>query len=347
MAAWVPMSRRNRQRAHLHAVPDIDSTVAAPGRRSASGRNGRAARVTPLDPARDRGPRGGVVASSGSPRATPVPELLDQLVALGVPPDLVEQSRTLGDEHQAELAGLLRAATAMLTGDPVAGLLGVWEPLLDPHLNALDAELAAAEILWSINGAIGDDDLADGLTRLIEEAAATGRSEALVMCRMLTHLGPPEVRSPATRAANLLIRGGLEDRPWVSALGTAAFHRAHTLVAGPARALVAEFGYGRRPHAVVVEVDEIGAGLVGLCVTDEVDELARQVRLDAAACRTDLTELRAAEAAELIRGALVLPLCPEDEDDEAEMESVVPIVRERLRRMPGARAAPSGPPPVG
>lgn len=270
-----------------------------------------------------------------------VDDILGQLAALGLPPDLLEDSRALGDDHHAELAGLLRAAAAMLTGDPVAGLLGLWGPLLDPKMTVLEAELLAAEILWSFHGAIGDDDLVDGLTRLVEEAGPTGRSEALVMCRMLTHLGPREIRGLTVRTADALAGGGVKDRPWVSALGTATFRRAYGFTDGPDRGLVVEFGYGRRPHAFVVAVDESGSGLTGLCVTEEVDELARQVHVESLGPSTDLVEIGAAAAADQVRSALRLPLCPADEDDEAEMESLIPIVHERLGRL-----AVTGPPPL-
>lgn len=353
------MSRRNRQRGHLHSVPDVGPSGAGSGARRERS-NGRwwepdAAAFT-MDEAEWRGLAGddepplaalGIareMAERGSAALDPpVDDILDQLAELGLPPDLLEESRALGGEHHAELAGLLRAATAMLSGDPVAGLLAVWQPLLDKKMNVLDAELAAAEILWSFNGATGDDGLVDGLTRLVEEAGSTGRPEALVMCRMLTHLGPREIRSLTVRTANTLAAGGLQDRPWVSALGTAAFRRAYDFRDGPERALVVEFTYGRRPHAFVVVVDEPGGGLIGLFPTEEVDELVRQVQLDSLVRSNGLTDIDAAEAARRIRAALELPMCAEDEADEAEMESLVPIVRERLRRLAAVPSAPAGP----
>lgn len=355
------MSRRNRQRGHLHAVPDVGSSGAGSGpRHGRSTGQGWEPDAGPfsLDEADWLGLAGDDVpplAALGIAREMaelgsaaldpPVDDILDQLAELGLPPDLLEESRALGGEHHAELAGLLRAATAMLSGDPVAGLLAVWQPLLDKKMNVFDAELAAAEILWSFNGATGDDGLVDGLTRLVEEAGSTGRPEALVMCRMLTHLGPRDVRSLTVRTANTLAAGGLQDRPWVSALGTAAFRRAYDFRDGPERALVVEFTYGRRPHAFVVVVDEPGGGLIGLFPTDEVDELAQRVRLDAMARSNGLAEIDAAEAARRIRSALELPMCAEDEADEAEMESLVPIVRERLRRLAAVPAglAPTAP----
>jgi len=353
------MSRSNRQRRHLHAVPDAGASGPAAGPQQHGRRQRRGRRPSPassldesdwLDvPGDDVPPSaawGGAGEMAAGGEAAPEPladHILNQLAELGVPADLLAGSRSLGGEHHAELAGLLRAATAMLSGDPVAGLLGVWEPLLDRQMSAFDAELAAAEILWSFNGAMGDDDLVDGLTRLVEEAGSTGRPEALVMCRMLAHLGPREVRGLTTRTANALAAGGLTDRPWVSDLGTAAFRRAYELTDGPDRALIVEFGYGRRPHAFVVVVDELGGGLTGLYATEEVDELARQARLDAGARPNRLTEIGPAEAARQLRSALDLPLCAEDEDDEAEMESLVPVVRERVRRL----ATTPGDPPAG
>lgn len=343
------MSRRNRERRHLHVVPD---TGPAAGRGSQSGRSAR------RDVGRDRGVPAmtGLRPSDGRPtplaarRAEPEPDpagpelsvddILDQLAGCGLPPELLDEGLALSGEHHAELAGLLRAAAAMLSGDPVAGLLGIWQPLLDPRLTVFDAELAAAEILWSFHGAVGDDDLADGLSRLVEEAAPTGRPEALVMCRMLHHLGPPDVRTLTGRVAADLAAGGIKDRPWVADLGTAGFRRAYGFVDGPTRAFVAEFAYGRRPHAFVVVVDELAGGLTGLYATEDVDALAGQMCLDAAATPGGLAEMSAADLAGRLRRALDLPLWAEIEDDEAQMESLVPIVRERVGRLAGAGAAP-------
>jgi hypothetical protein len=354
------MSRSNRQRRHLHAVPDAGASGPAAGPQQHGRRRRRGRRPDPASSTLDESDWLDILGHDMPPFAAwgvaremaglsetalepPIDGILNHFAELGVPPDLLEGSRSRGGEHHAELAGLLRAATAMLSGDPVAGLLGVWEPLLDRQMSAFDAELAAAEILWSFNGAMGDDDLVDGLTRLVGEAGSTGRPEALVMCRMLAHLGPREVRSLTTRTANALAAGGLTDRPWVSDLGTAAFRRAYELTDGPDRALIVEFGYGRRPHAFVVVVDELGGGLIGLYATEEVDELARQARLDAGARPNRLTEIGPAEAARQLRCALDLPLCAEDEDGEAEMESLAPIVRERVRRL----ATTPGDPPDG
>lgn len=348
---------RSKRRGHLHAVPDVGPSAAGSG--APPGRTRRTGRPADGPVASDAADWLGLTGDGGPPFAgwgsahetsersgrapeSPVDDTLRQLAALGLPHDLLDDGHAGADEYHAELAGLLRAATAMLAGDPVAGLLALWAPLVDPTTTVLDAEFLAAEILWSFNGAMGDDDLVDGLTRLVEEAAPTGRPEALAMCRMLAHLGPPEIRGLTLRTAGRLAAGGLTDRPWVSALGTAAFRRAYGFTDGPDRVVVVEFSYGRRPHAFVVVVDDHGGGLVGLSATEEVDELARQVRVGSVGRAMAMVDVSAAEAAARIRSALLLPLCPEDQSDEADMESLLPIVHERLGRL---TAAP-GPPPA-
>ena len=222
LAPWDAMSRRKRPRGHLHAVPDPNASIAPKGRPRKHRSREPDPELFPVDdfipigdmpPLAEMGVMMEIAALGRAPEDLPIDDILDQLAALGMPPELVDQTRGLGDEHRAELAGLLTAATAMINGDPVAGLLGVWEPLLDKKMTAFEAEMTAAEILWTFDGATGDDDLADGLTRLIEEAEPTGRPEALVMCRMLAHLGPPEVHSRAIRAASTLAHGGTRDRP--------------------------------------------------------------------------------------------------------------------------------------
>lgn len=348
MAAWDPMSRRNRERRHLHAVPDA-GPAAGRGPQPGRGAHRDLGRDRVVAPVPDR-PSGGQPAPLAAwipdpepdPAATEqsVDDILDQLAECGLPPELLDEGHALGGEHHAELAGLLRAAAAMLSGDPVAGLLGIWQPLLDPRLTVFDAELAAAEILWSFHGAVGDDDLVDGLSRLVEEAAPTGRPEALVMCRMLHHLGPPQVRQLTGRVAADLVARGLADRPWVADLGTACLRRAYGFVDGAARAFVAEFAYGGRAHAFVVVVDELAGALTGLYATEDVDALAGQMCLDAAATPGGLREMTAADLAGRLRRAVDLPLWADCDDDEAQMESLVPIVRERAGRLAGLGAAP-------
>src|SRR6478672_5626696 len=272
LAPWEPMSRRERSHGHLHVVADPGTPVEAPkpaaGRAPKNGRRNPQAKHAPepdfgLFPMDEFAP-----PDPADAQDVPIEDVLRQLEALGLPPDLVAQTRALDDEHRAELAGMLNAATAMLTGDPLAGLIGIWKPLLSKRMTAFDAEMATAEILWNLDAATGDDDLVDGLTQVIDEAEHTGRPEALVMCRMLAHLGPPEVRGRATRAANVMAAGGVKDRPWVSSLGTVTFHRAYGFTDQGGRAVVVEFAYGRRHHAFVFLLDEEEGGVVGLYASD-------------------------------------------------------------------------------
>jgi hypothetical protein len=338
LAAWGPMSRRQRSRGHLHALADPGEPADAPQ---------PGAELEPdlglfaLDGLAASGPADG--------QSVPVEDIIRQLEALGMPPDLVAKSRALDDDHRAELAGMLDAATAMLAGDPVAGLISLWRPLLDREVTAFDAEMATAQILWSFDAA-GEDDLVDGLTLMIEQARHIKRPEVLVMLRMLAHLGPPEVHDPATRAANTLAAGGIKDRPWVSSLGKATFHRAYGFTDEGGRVLAVEFGHGKRHHAFVFLLDETQGCVVGLYASDEVDELHRQIRLEAVAHQLVPSTFSAVEAAEVIRSALDQPFRPGDEEDEAEMEGIVPILRERLGHLPQAGAPePAGdrtPPPV-
>ncbi|HEY5878975.1 MAG TPA: plasmid pRiA4b ORF-3 family protein [Nakamurella sp.] len=341
------MSRRKR--GHLQAVPDPNTSIAPKDRPRKRRRREPDPELFPGDdliligdmpPLAEIGVMREIAALGRAADDLSIDDILDQLAVLGMPPELVEQGRDLGDDHRAELAGLLTAATAMVNGDPVAGLLGVWRPLLDKKMTAFDAEIAAAEILGAFDGAADDDDQVERLTWLIEEAEHTGRAEALVMCRMLGHLGPAEVRGPAVRAANTLAAGGIRDRPWVSSLGTARFERAYGFDDDGGRVLAVEFAYGRRPHAFVLLLDELDGGVVGLYASDDTQELFRQIRLEALAHARHPAPVDAGDAAEIIRSALAQPFCPEDEDELAEMEGIVPIVLERLRHLPhGAPAA--------
>ena len=340
------MSRRERSHGHLHVVADPGTPVEAPkpaaGRAPKNGRKNPPAKQPVPEPDFGLFPMDEIAPPDPADAPdVPIEDVLRQLEALGLPPDLVAQTRALDDEHRAELAGMLNAATAMLTGDPLAGLIGIWKPLLSKRMTAFDAEMATAEILWNLDAATGDDDLVDGLTQVIDEAEHTGRPEALVMCRMLAHLGPPEVRGRANRAANVMAAGGVKDRPWVSSLGTVTFHRAYGFTDQGGRAVVVEFAYGRRHHAFVFLLDEEEGGVVGLYASDDADELYRQMTLEALDHTCALSALSAAEAAGVIRYALDLPFYPEDEEEEAVMEGVVPLLLERLRHLPQGDAPPS------
>ena len=138
-----------------------------------------------------------------------------------------------------------------------------WKLLLKRGTTPLDAELCAAEFLVMFEEAIGDLDLAESVTHLIEEAAATGSPEALAMCRALAHLGPPEVKSAANLAANTLASAGIKDRPWVHLLGKAEFTDAYGYSddEGAQQSIALEFRYNKTNHVFVVLIDhDLGVG---------------------------------------------------------------------------------------
>lgn len=363
------MAKRSTPRPRLSVVPDPPS-VAAP-RSAATEASGPAPGLFELDevmapagPPADADPHGaaqsgpdeaadrvsagdGTIRHPDNQRGGPVPtaitvaDILRKMADLGAPPSIMSEAETFGDDAEALLAWLQQFAPDGSAETSLLALLEHWKVLLKRGTTALDAELCAAEFLAMFGSAIGDLDLVEGLAHLIEEAATTGSPEALAMCRALAHLGPDEVRPAANRAAHTLAAAGAREMPWAHALGRAEFAGAFGY-ADPDNAqqsLALEFRYGKRRHVIVVLIDhELGGGIKDCFVSDEPARLFAEMRLVALQTGLELGPRSAEQAASILQSALAAPPCPGDLDQQEDVATYLPILRERSRALLPPRA---------
>jgi hypothetical protein len=127
-------------------------------------------------------------------------------------------------------------------------MIAQWEGLLERGVRAIEAEVYVGEFLYASGQSENDPgNLIDAMTYLVQEAAATGRREALAMSRCLTHLGPPEIQWVAAQAAHELVRSGIKDMPWFRDLGKAEFVRAYGYadMDGRQESVIVEFRHGK------------------------------------------------------------------------------------------------------
>jgi hypothetical protein len=106
--------------------------------------------------------------------------------------------------------------------ESLPGLLAEWEPLLEPDVDALRAELSGAEFMSMMREAAGQDGLADALGSLVAEVEQHGGPVALAMLRVLAATAPEDVRAPATGAAGRLAAAGVAQPAWAAQLGSPA-----------------------------------------------------------------------------------------------------------------------------
>lgn len=340
------VSSRPPSRRHLEAVPDPSTHAGArrgktgsalslsdrcepapPGRR----RDGRATAAQPADLLR-------VPVADGTPDPASeditAADICRLLADLGAPADLTEAVAEFGDDLPALATWLQEIGAFGDPGDVLEPMLEQWTDLLEPGVGALAAEIRAGEFLYSFQAAAdGSPCLLEAMDFLLREAAATGRPEALAMCRCLAHLGPTAIRSTARRSAHDLSGSGLADQPWVADLDRAEFDAAFTYVEAGQETFALEFRRAGRGHAVVVVVDRRGGGIRDLFVVENVATLRREVHQARATRGFAITPLQAAQAAARLQAALAAPSCATEPDEVVGVGVHLPILQDRLARL--------------
>lgn len=342
------VSSRPPSRRHLEAVPDPSTHAGA--RRGKTGsalslsdrcepappvrrRDGRATTAQPADPLRAPAADGAPDPASEDITAADICRLLADL---GAPADLTQAVAEFGDDLPALATWLQEIGAFGAPGDVLEPMLAQWTDLLEPGVGALAAEICAGEFLHSFHAAAdGSPCQIDAMDFLLREVAATGRPEALAMCRCLAHLGPPVIRPTARRSAQDLLEAGLADQPWVADLDRAEFAAAFAYVEAAQESLVLEFRRADTGHAVVVVVDHRrGGGIQDLFVVDDAQVLRREVRQAATTRGFAITPLPAPQAAARLQAALAAPSCATEPDEIVGVGVHLPLLQDRLTRLP-------------
>jgi hypothetical protein len=257
--------------------------------------------------------------------AADMDDAMEQLIAAGLLPS-VEESR--------------------------AGLISWFTQLLEPGCDRLDAELVGSSFLAAMRAAgpaESDADLADMLRELILQLQDDQSPEVLAMMRVLAAVGPAEISSVATEAADMRVAAGLADFPWAAGLGSPepglCFGYGDDF--GEQQAIVMCFKYGRKPHSVGVLIDNVlGGGIKDCWISDRTPDSIRN-RCRAASRQPGVTffDLGGAQARAIVEQALSRNPCPVEPDQIEDVAETLDLLRARLTLLP-VPAADSAPEPM-
>ncbi len=175
---------------------------------------------------------------------------------------------------------------------------------------------------------------------LVDGAVRQRSPDGAALLRLLMALGTAKTKKAASRALAELTGGGVYPPEWVTEIGKPVPGQAWRRydVFGDDEAFLVTFSYGETEHAVVVQVDLTGipvAAAAGVAtdpaalieaINRSTDEFERQEQIS-------LTEARRRTEDPVIR-------C--EEDPELAIDTVIhlPLVRARIRRLPGAEFDP-------
>jgi hypothetical protein len=270
----------------------------------------------------------------------PDPELTrlrDVLVDRGAPRPLLHKLDLLdgaGDIPKTLLA-MLESRIPGNAEAAIGGILFSFLGMLEPA-GPLEAELSGAQFISLLRrGASDEADVPRMLADLIEQAAVTKTPEALAMLRVLAVLRPPQVRQPATEAADRL---GLPDPGWVRGLGTPKPRTGfgYTDASGAKETVCVTFAYGWKRHAIVVQIGHDLGGGVQNCFffTQRVRVLVTAQRDAARDQNADFLDYKPARAREILDQALAQPSCPETQVQVEDIDMYLGLVRSRVELLP-------------
>ena len=261
-------------------------------------------------------------------------EFRAHLATAGAPAEVLQILDGAGDMAEA-MQRLTEAGLLPAPEESVAGLLEGWRPLLEPGCDALNAELCGTEFLGMIRGAApADIELPDLLAEMIGQVREYGGPEALAMLRVLSAIGPAEVRPAAARAANELVATGLTDRPWAKNLGAPrvgpCFGYADAF--GAQESIAVTFAYGRKPHAVVVLIDhDLGGGIKDCFLSDRPDRIRLKYQQAARGFGLEFCDYQPAEAGQILTAALSVRPCPVEPYQVEDVRDHLDLLRARVQ----------------
>ena len=175
---------------------------------------------------------------------------------------------------------------------------------------------------------------------LVDGAARQRSPDGATLLRLLMALGTAKTKKAASRALAELTGAGIYPPDWVTEIGKPVPGQAWRRydVFGDDEAVLVTFGYGDVEHAVVVQVDLTGipvataagvapdpAGLIE-AINRSTDEFESQEQISLTEARRRMED----------------PVARCEEDPELAIETVIhlPLVRARIRRLPGAEFDP-------
>jgi hypothetical protein len=175
---------------------------------------------------------------------------------------------------------------------------------------------------------------------LVDGAARQKSPDGAALLRLLMALGTAKTKKAASRALAELTGAGIYPPEWVTEIGKAVPGQAWRRydVFGDDEAFLVTFSYGDVEHAVVVQVDLTGIPVATAAgVADDPAGLIEAIKrtTEEFECQEQISLTEA-------RRRIEDPLVRCGEDSELAIDTVIhlPIVRSRVRRLPGAEFDP-------
>jgi hypothetical protein len=319
-----------------------------PNKRPASAQSGRHLRAVPDD----------AQAALWDTRELDRLARLRQLaIETGAPADAIQLIDKAATADEA-IDTLTEAGFMPTEAESAEGMLSWFAPLLEPGCERLQAEICGSEFIGELRRAAPPNlDVADVLRDLIESFAEQRSPEALAMMRVLTAVGPVELRALAANAAAQMVLDGLADMPWAAGLGSPTPGRCfgYIDIYGEQRSMVMTFRYGRKAHALVVLIDYLlGGGIKDCYVADYTDSLRDEYRKIGRDPEIVYSDLDGAEARAILIHALSCEPCPAEPDQIEDIGDYLDLLLARVAVLPvaaspvdeagSAKATPGGRP---
>jgi hypothetical protein len=253
--------------------------------------------------------------------------------------------------RQRQAAGLVSADGADRIGGMTTtsmGLAAIYaerEPAMRSIRSPLPAEIWASELLGMVRLAVTpivrDEAVAAFTVDFAKVAEREGDATGLATVRALAAVSAGPVRAELDLVARRMVNAGIKDRSWAATVGHPAVGRClqHRDAETHQQTVIAEFGYGRARHAVVVLIDhDLGGGIKDTWVADDADALLAEVHGNTVPGLI-VEDLDWPTVRQLWAQALTCPECPMEDDQIEEVPMNRAIVLARLALDPAGDAA--------
>lgn len=260
----------------------------------------------------------------------------------GGAPDDVQQLLDGPGSATEILQRLVEAGVVAAPQEGLADVLAGFEPLLEPEVEPIEAELCGYDFLAMVRADLTDQaDLPDLLSSLAADAEQHGGPAALAMLRVLAAVAPAPAASVAGAAADRLVATGLTDCQWASQLGAPKVGDCFSYAHGSSQdAFAATFWYGEHRHLLAVFIDhDQGGGVQDLWVTDQPDQTRSVYEEAAEELGVPLREHEPSEAAQILERALQQQPCPVEPDQVEDVGIHLDLLRQRVQLLKDEPAA--------
>jgi hypothetical protein len=217
-------------------------------------------------------------------------------------------------------------------GDAFAAVLTEARMVLAEIATPLEAERWGSDILAALGG------VRSAAAQAIGPAAErSGTPEALAILRVLGALGGPDLRSPATEAANRLAARGIQEPGWAGEVGSPSVRECWRYGddRGVQDAVTMSFEYAAGRHVVSLLLDHsCGGGIKNVWVGEAGDVLARTKAMADEDPSMIFEMISPAAARTRAERAIAAGECPSQPDEFSNVASTRALLRARVALLP-------------